>query len=239
MRSQSAGSQASSICTMQAGLRDRLVLDLQRVGERVDEFLVALVVLVLAADLDARRRRRRQERVGDGVRAERRFQQLDLALQRCLTRVANRLAAHPVANSRGLRGRARRLLEQRAAGHRLRVEVVELLPILARAQQRDRALRPARATKPDRRELMNVTQLPPFVSSPSLTMSVPAATLRGDDVAHRRAQRRVAGLAFPGLERARGARRRASSESGSCYVARRSYDNCGYALRMAVSEMTS
>src|SRR5688572_15036938 len=74
------------------------------------------------------------------MRTERRFQQLDLALESLLARVANRLTTHPVANPGGLRRDARGLLEQRAARQRLRVEVVELLPIRARAQQRGRAL---------------------------------------------------------------------------------------------------
>ena len=87
---------------------------------------------------------------------------------------------------------------------------------------------------------MNVTQLPPFVSSPSLTMSVPAASCAATTSRDRRAQRRIAGLAFPGLERAR---QRADVRREDLRVVLRShlerYVSCGYALRMAASEMTS
>ena len=56
----------------QAGLRDRLVFHAQRVGERVEELFLARIVLVRAADLDARGRGRRDERVRGRVRTERR-----------------------------------------------------------------------------------------------------------------------------------------------------------------------
>ena len=57
-------STASSTCSMKPGVDDRLVLVVQRVGEREDELLLGPVVLVLEP-VRAGRRDDRQERVVD------------------------------------------------------------------------------------------------------------------------------------------------------------------------------
>ena len=67
---------------LEPGRGDRLVLDLHRLGDRVDVLLVGLVELVRAAGFDAERRRRGQERVGRGPVAEGGLQHRDLALER-------------------------------------------------------------------------------------------------------------------------------------------------------------
>ncbi len=114
---------------------DRLVLGLQRVGQREHELFLCPVVLVRPADLDACRRGRRQKRVFGRMSVERVAQCVDFPLERVMAHILDWAAAqqrHP-ARRRLIRNRAR-LLEQRAARQRLVVEVRELRPVLAGRQ---------------------------------------------------------------------------------------------------------
>src|SRR5690606_31049868 len=122
-----------------------LVFDPQRFGERVQVLLVGRVVLVLAVDLEARRRSRRQEQLAV---AAVRLQRVDLALQLVVSFVRDRARADPVRPLPP--DLLARRIEERAPLGRIAGELRELLAVLALQDQRDtiatRALRePAEA----------------------------------------------------------------------------------------------
>ena len=106
----------------QPGVEDRLVLDPQRVGDRVDELLLGRVRALRPAHArDARRRDDRQEAPDDVDLGQPGLDVVDVALQLGLPRVRQRAGALPAA---------RALVLEALARHVLRVEVRELDHVL-------------------------------------------------------------------------------------------------------------
>src|SRR5665213_3442212 len=77
----------------EAGIGDRLVLFVHRISDGVDEFLVALVVLVRHPMLDRAGRVGRQERLFHGAAGERRLESGEILLQIGLSDIAQLLDA--------------------------------------------------------------------------------------------------------------------------------------------------
>ena len=110
---------------------DRFILDAHRFGDAVDEFLLAAVILVAPVDLEARRRRRRQEGI---LRRHMRLQLGDLALERRASGVGDRPGANP-DGTQALDLLAR-CVEERALLAGIAIELGERLAVPALCDER-------------------------------------------------------------------------------------------------------
>ena len=91
----SKGHRGARIVELQdeARVDDHLVFGAHRSADGADQVLFALVIFVLAIGNDARRRRDRQERLGDVDALESCFEIVDVALQLRLSRIGDRAGA--------------------------------------------------------------------------------------------------------------------------------------------------